>query len=156
KAWNEVIVWYSGVPTTMGLTLIGLDLALLLPAKRRESHRRMLEPVLDKRALVLLTAYNDEESIAPVVADFRRHPAVREVIVVENNSTDRTFDEAARAGARVVTEERPGYGRCVFRCFEEALADAGDELIVLCEGDMTFRAQDIDKLFTYIDHADIV
>ena len=32
----------------------------------------------------------------------------------------------------------------------------GGSLIVLCEGDMTFRAEDIEKLLAYIDHADIV
>ena len=30
------------------------------------------------------------------------------------------------------------------------------QLIVLCEGDMTFRARDLEKLLAYIDHADVV
>jgi hypothetical protein len=156
RAWNEAIVWYSGIPCTLGLALAALDLALLFPAKRRESHRRALEPVADQRVVVALTAYNDELSIARAVADFRGHPAVQRVIVVENNSRDRTFACAAGAGARVVTEHQSGYGRCVYRCFQETLADKDASLIVLCEGDMTFRAKDIDKLLAYIDHADIV
>jgi SAM-dependent methyltransferase len=36
------------------------------------------------------------------------------------------------------------------------LAQSSRDLIVLCEGDMTFRAKDLDKLLAYIDHADIV
>ena len=155
RAFNEAIVWYSGVPFTLGASLAALDLALLLPAKRRLSHRRTLEPVADRHVVVALTAYNDEASIGQAVADFRSHPLVRSVIVVDNNSRDRTFDEAARAGARVVTETKPGYGRCVYRCLEEAVADGGS-LVVLCEGDMTFRANDLEKLVAYIDHADIV
>jgi hypothetical protein len=38
----------------------------------------------------------------------------------------------------------------------EALARGDTELIVLCEGDMTFRAYDLDKLIAYAPHADIV
>jgi hypothetical protein len=155
RSWNAAIVWYSGLPTTIGVCLAGLDLALLLPAKRRESRRRVLAPVMDKRMVVALTAYNDEESIGPAVADFASHPLVKRVIVVDNNSTDRTAAIAVEAGARVVVEQEPGYGRCVYRCFKEALSEDG-ELIVLCEGDMTFRAADIEKLTAYIEHADVV
>jgi hypothetical protein len=58
-------------------------------------------------------------------------------------------------GAKVVKEMKPGYGRCVYRCFQEALAEQA-QLIVLCEGDMTFRARDLEKLLAYVDDADIV
>src|SRR5215831_8431646 len=153
--WNTTILWYSGLPTTLGVCLAGLDLALLFPAKRRESRRRILAPVLDRHVVVALTAYNDEKSIGLAVADFVSHPLVRRVIVVDNNSRDGTSEAAMQAGARVVVEKEPGYGRCVYRCFKEALSEDG-ELIVLCEGDMTFRAGDIDKLLAYIDHADVV
>lgn len=153
--WNMTILWYSGLPTTLGLCLAGLDLALLLPAKRRESRRKTLSPVLDRHVVVALTAYNDEMSIGLAVRDFLSHPLVTRVIVVDNNSRDRTSEAAAEAGARVVVEKESGYGPCVYRCLEEALSENG-ELIVLCEGDMTFRAADIDKLLAYIDHADVV
>lgn len=153
--WNTRILWYSGLPTTLGVCLAGLDLALLFPAKRRESRRRILAPVLDRHVVVALTAYNDEKSIGLAVADFVSHPLVKRVIVVDNNSRDRTSEAAMEAGARVVVEKEPGYGRCVYRCFKEALSEDG-ELIVLCEGDMTFRAGDIDKLLAYVDHADVV
>ncbi|SLM48115.1 Glycosyl transferase, family 2 [Nitrospira japonica] len=153
--WNMTILWYSGLPTTLGLCLAGLDLALLLPAKRRESRRKVLAPVLDRHVVVALTAYNDETSIGLAVADFVSHPLVTRVIVVDNNSRDRTSEAAAEAGARIVVEKEPGYGRCVYRCLKEALSEDG-ELIVLCEGDMTFRAADIDKLLAYVDHADVV
>ena len=155
RTWNAAIVWYSGIPSTVGLGLVGLDLALLLPAKRRHSLSKALEPVGHGKVVVALTAYNDEESIGQAVVDFRSHPLVRRVIVVDNNSQDKTFDIATRAGARVVKETNPGYGSCVYRCFQEAL-DEDVELIVLCEGDMTFRASDLEKLLAYIDHADIV
>ena len=107
------------------------------------------------RLIVALTAYNDEDSIAAAVADFRAHPLVDEVIVVSNNSVDATFSRAREAGATAVNEERSGYGRCVWRCFAECVARDYD-FIVLCEGDRTFRAFDLDKLVAFIAHADIV
>ena len=156
RAWNEAIIWYSGVPSTLGVVLTALDLALLLPGKRKRSRRERLEPVSDRHVVVALTAYNDEKSIGKAIADFRNHPLVRRVIVVDNDSRDNTFMVAKAAGALVVTETRPGYGSCVYRCLREALAQTELDLIVLCEGDLTFRARDLEKLLAYIDHADIV
>jgi hypothetical protein len=155
RAWNDMLIWYSGVPSTLGLGCATLDLALLLPAKRRNSRRRSVEPVIGRRVVVALTAYNDEQSIGDAVLDFRRHSSVDGVIVVDNNSRDRTFDVAMQHGAKVVKEMKPGYGHCVYRCFQEALAEQA-QLVVLCEGDMTFRARDLEKLLAYIDDADIV
>jgi len=155
RTFNQDLIWYSGVPTTVGVVLIAIDLTLLLPAKRRASLRRAL-PLADRsRLVVVLTAYNDEASIGRAVADFFSHPQVSQVLVVDNNSRDATATRAAEAGATTVTETQPGYGRCVYRCFLEALrTDA--TLIVLCEGDMTFRGSDLDKFLAYIDHADVV
>jgi len=156
RSWNAAIIWWSGLPCTLGLALAGLDLALLLPEKRRRARTAGLLPCSDRRMVVALTAYNDQESIAAAVEDFRRHPAVRRVIVVDDQSRDATAELARQAGARVAVETSPGYGRCVYRCFQEALADSDSELIVLCEGDLTFRAADLEKLVAYVDHADIV
>jgi len=138
------------------LLLAAADLAFLFPRKRQRLRRERLEPVPDRQVVVALTAYNDESSIAPAVADFKNHPLVRSVIVVDNNSKDNTSEVARRAGAIVVAETKPGYGRCVYRCLQEALGDKTADLIVLCEGDMTFRAKDLEKLLAYIDHADVV
>ena len=104
----------------------------------------------------MLTAYNDDLSIAEAVADFQLHPLVERVIVVDNNSRDRTVGARQAAGATVIMETRQGYGRCVYRCFQEALEQSSAELIVLCEGDMTFRARDLDKFLAYADHAEVV
>jgi len=132
RRWNEALVWYSGAPFTVGAGLIALDLALLLPRKRRRSQMTSLGKIVDRRVVVALTAYNDEESIAAAVADFRSHGTVSQVIVVDNNSRDGTAAAARAAGAVVVVETKPGYGRCVYRCFQEALARSDSQLIVLC------------------------
>lgn len=153
--FNYWLVWYSGIPTLMGLLLVVFDVAVLLPWKRKP---RVIEakPVAPRNITVVLTAYNDQESIGMAVREFRAHRAVSRVIVVSNNSRDQTLTRAREAGAEAVNEPHPGYGQCVYRCLQEALRAGDSEIIVLCEGDMTFRAYDIDKLLTYLPHADVV
>jgi glycosyltransferase involved in cell wall biosynthesis len=90
------------------------------------------------------------------VEDFLVHPLVERVIVVSNNSSDRTFERAEAAGAITLNESAPGYGRCVYRCLSEAAKYSDTEFVVLCEGDRTFRAYDIEKLLAYAPHADFV
>jgi len=159
QEWNQEIIWYSGIPTTLGLLLCAVDLIFMLSRKRQST--RWVEgneagelPQLP--LTVVLTAYNDEEAIGPAVKDFLQHPAVKRVIVVSNNSSDGTMERAAAAGAIVHNEPNPGYGQCVYRCYQEALNCPDAQIIVLCEGDCTFRARDIDKLLSYLPHAEIV
>lgn len=152
----EKLLWLSGFPTTVGLLLIGIDLALFLPLKRRRG-RKVLPPLPISVAItVALTAYNDELSISDAVQDFLRHPLVKRVIVVSNNSTDDTVERARDAGATVINEPCQGYGHCVYRCLAEAARCDDTDLIVLCEGDMSFRAADLDKFVAYVSHAEIV
>ncbi|KAB1072725.1 glycosyltransferase [Methylobacterium planeticum] len=151
----EALVWYSGLPILTGITLALFDLLVLLKYKKPDVAVRF-EPVRRRRVTVALTAYDDENSIGGAVADFLNHPLVERVIVVSNNSRDRTAVFAQNAGALVFDELEPGYGRCVFRCLSEAVKFTDTDFVVLCEGDSTFRAYDIEKLLAYAPHADIV
>jgi hypothetical protein len=156
RTLNESIVWYSGIPVTLGVGLALVDVLALLSRKRLDEPVRF-DPVADRHVAVTLTAYNDEASIGDAVKDFLASPFVRSLTVVSNNSSDGTMSTASDAGAIALNEPKQGYGHCVYRCLEEGLAltdNAG--LIVLCEGDMTFRAADIEKLIAYAPHADIV
>lgn len=105
---------------------------------------------------VVLTAYNDELSIHQSVVNFKSHPLVKRVIVISNNSTDNTMEKALEAGAIVHNESSQGYGPCVHRALSEGVNFTDTDLTLLCEGDMTFRAYDIDKFISYLPHADIV
>ena len=57
----------------------------------------------DKRVSVVLPAYNEELHIRTAVGDFFVPGIVDEVIVVDNNSRDRTAEEAAMTPARIVS-----------------------------------------------------
>jgi glycosyltransferase involved in cell wall biosynthesis len=139
----------------VGAAACAIDCFVLLPGKRsRESVP--FQHVENRNLTVVLTAYNDELSIGQAVEDFVAHPLVRRVLVVDNNSRDRTSEAARAAGAQVILETSPGYGKCVHRALTEGSSFADTELTLLCEGDMTFRAFDIDKFMAYIPHAQVV
>lgn len=151
---NEHVVWYSAAPVAAGLIAFAIDLRKV--AQKRSVRQFQNSPVQHVSMTVVLTAYNDELSIALAVQDFLAHPSVARVVVVSNNSTDGTERAARGAGAIVFNETTQGYGACVRRCLIEASKYSDTNVVVLCEGDMTFRAYDIDKLLSYLPHGDII
>jgi glycosyltransferase involved in cell wall biosynthesis len=66
---------------------------------------------------VIIPAYNEENSIAKVIADIPIE-IVQEVIVVNNNSNDDTEINARNAGATVLREKRAGYGYACLKGIE--------------------------------------
>src|SRR5215475_347422 len=89
-----------------------------------------------RRIAVLVPCYNEEAAIARVVADFRACLPEAVVYVYDNNSTDRTVEVAAAAGALVRRETHQGKGNVVRRMF----ADVEAEVYVLVDGDATYDA----------------
>lgn len=98
-----------------------------------------------KSVSVVIPCYNEEEGIR-VVLD-RMPGYVDEVIVVDNNCTDRTAAVAAAFGARVVTEQRKGYGYAYHGGFPHAWGD----IIATIDGDGTYPATEIARLIDYLD-----
>ena len=90
-------------------------------------------PIID----VIIPAYNEEESL-PLVLRELPHEMLREVIVCNNNSRDRTAEVAAANGATVVLETRPGYGSACLRGMQRILERPETEqpdIVVFLDGD---------------------
>jgi glycosyltransferase involved in cell wall biosynthesis len=101
---------------------------------------------------VVFPVYNEEEGLLGALHDFFGVGWVDEVVVVDNNSSDRSAEIAQSTQARVVREPRQGYGFALRRGMREAQGD----LIVLAEPDGTFLAKDVLKLLAYADDFDVV
>jgi glycosyltransferase involved in cell wall biosynthesis len=82
---------------------------------------------------VVIPALNEEEPIAAVVRDCLTTGLPNEVIVVDNGSTDRTAERAEAAGAKVIAEKTPGYGRACAAGVRSVAPDC--EIIVFLDGD---------------------
>jgi len=154
KDFIEGILWYSPIPIFVGVILfiIGLKAVSLKRSERVLTSREFANQGLT----VALTAYNDEESIASSVKDFLNHSRVRDVIVISNNSSDKTMENAKEAGAIVYNETKQGYGACVKRAMTEACLLDESGTVVICEGDQTFVANDLEKMLPYLEHSDVV
>lgn len=105
-----------------------------------------------KKISVVLPAYNEEKSIADVINSFFMTGFVDEIIAVDNNSRDNTAAEIRKTKARYIHETRQGYGYAIMRGIEEATGD----LIVACESDGTFSADDLGKFLLYSREFEVV
>lgn len=85
---------------------------------------------------ILLPCYNEGQSIAKVILDFRRVLPGHRIYVYDNNSSDDTAEQAARAGATVVSCRRQGKGNVVRQMF----ADIDSDIYLMADGDGTYDA----------------
>lgn len=88
---------------------------------------------MDKIA-VLIPCYNEAQTIAKVVRDVKNALPDAGVYVYDNNSTDKTAELAAAAGAVVRREHRQGKGNVIRRMFREIDA----ECYLMIDGDDTY------------------
>jgi glycosyltransferase involved in cell wall biosynthesis len=81
---------------------------------------------------VIIPAFNEALSIDKVIAEIPSF--VKEIIVVNNNSSDHTALAAQAAGATVLDEPRQGYG---FACLKgiDYLKDKNAEIVVFLDAD---------------------
>lgn len=91
---------------------------------------------MDKIA-VLIPCYNESQTIAKVVSDFKKSLPEAKIYVYDNCSTDHTDLIARQAGAIVRYEDKQGKGNVLRRMFREIDA----ECYILVDGDDTYPAE---------------
>ncbi len=96
--------------------------------------------------VVIIPAYNEENSIAKVIADIPK-ALINEVIVVNNNSNDDTYINARNAGASVLHEERPGYGYACLKGIEYIrLLQPSPDIVVFIDADYSDHPEEMPLL----------
>ena len=98
-------------------------------------------PIID----VIIPAFNEEKSLPKVIAEIP--DLVRHIVVANNNSSDRTGEVAALAGARVVFEAQKGYGKACLTAMDWIKNQAiQPDIVVFLDGDYSDYPEDLLEL----------
>ena len=95
---------------------------------------------------VLIPCYNESQTLAKVVKDYREALPEAVIYVYDNNSTDHTDEAAREAGAIVRYEYRQGKGNVIRSMFR----DIDAECYLMIDGDDTYPAENARSMVNHI------
>lgn len=105
-------------------------------------------PIID----IVIPAYNEEKSIGHVIDDIPRS-LVRNIIVCNNNSKDRTALVAQEKGALVVDAPHKGYGSACLAGLDHIEQETvKPDIVVFLDGDYSDHPEEMDKIVAPIIH----
>ena len=113
----------------------------------------MPKPIID----VIIPAYNEEDSIASVLNDIPKD-LVREILVCNNASKDKTAEIAKENGATVLEQPRKGYGSACLKGIEYLKNKPSTEqpqIVVFLDGDYSDHPEEMYDLVRPILEDDI-
>ena len=90
---------------------------------------------------VLLPTLNESATIVDVIEGYQE-VGLDNILVVDGGSGDDTRELAGEAGARVITQSGTGKGQAV----REAVAQVDAEFVLMADADMTYRAEDAERM----------
>lgn len=101
---------------------------------------------LQKKLTVLIPCFNEEEGIAAVIKSFPRKELeaqnyVLEILVIDNNSSDRTAEIARKCGVTVIHEPKKGKGNALRTGMFHISEDT--DYVAMLDGDDTYRPEEI-------------
>ena len=98
------------------------------------------------RISVIIPVFNEQDAIEKVIGDIPGDLSA-EIIVVDNGSTDQTAKLAAAMGARIVRENRRGYGSA---CLAGLTAVREPDIVVFLDGDYSDHPNEMSDLIAPI------
>lgn len=104
----------------------------------------LAKPIVD----VIIPARNEEAAIGKVIREIPKD-LVRDIVVCDNNSSDKTTEEALQAGATVIQQSKPGYGNACLRAIDhikQKPASLHPDIIVFLDGDYSDYPEEMNSL----------
>ncbi len=99
---------------------------------------------------VIIPAFNEQNSIGSVIRDIPKD-LVREIIVVDNNSSDETSINAKNAGATVLKQPLQGYGNACLKGIDYATnKKAKADVLVFLDADYSDFPEEMNLLLNKI------
>ena len=108
-----------------------------------------------KHITIIIPCYNEEKSIASVInsipkAKLKHLGYSHEVLVIDNNSTDKTSALAKKLGARVIHESKKGKGNAMRTGFSKISKDT--DYIIMLDGDNTYKPEEIPRMIEPLEN----
>lgn len=100
----------------------------------------------NKDIRVIIPALNEENAVGQVIREIPKG-LVKEVIVVDNNSKDNTFQVAQKSGATALIERRPGYGNACLKGINYLVdGNINPDIVVFLDGDHSDYPEEMNKI----------
>src|SRR5579871_1303307 len=118
-----------------------------------------MNPTMQKRKIaVLIPCHNEEEGVALVirnipVGELSTMGYQTDVIVIDNNSTDKTSEIAHSLGAHVIFEGKEGKGNAIRTGFKSLSNDTS--YLVMLDGDNTYKPAEIPRFIESLESGDL-
>ena len=104
----------------------------------------------EPKCVVAIPCLNEEVTISKVVRDFREQMPEADVVVIDNNSVDKTVEKARQAGAKIISVEKRGKGNVVSTVFQKLDYDC----YILVDGDDTYPPEAAREMVSIIQKGD--
>jgi glycosyltransferase involved in cell wall biosynthesis len=110
-------------------------------------------PTATPPVTLLIPAYNEENGIGPVLEAVKALGLPGEILVVDDGSTDRTFEVASASGVEVIRHDvNRGYGQSL----KSGILASQYDIIVITDADGTYPNEQIRNLLSHMRTHDMV
>lgn len=109
--------------------------------------------LLQEKILVIIPVLNEEDTITNVIKSLHSY-GLTQIMVVDNGSTDKSVEKSINAGATVILEPIPGYGRACWRGIQNTPVNF--DWILFCDGDGSDDLKDLPKFLEATNKYDLI
>ena len=109
---------------------------------------------MKKKLTIIIPCYNEEKGIGKVIQAIPKKELAKKgygvhILVVDNNSQDKTAEIAKKCGAECIFEERQGKGYAIRTAIKHVSQDT--DLVVMLDGDNTYDPKEMLRLIEPLD-----
>lgn len=106
----------------------------------------------NKKISLVVPVYNEEENLENFLNEVKKIQVFDEILVVDNNSTDKSKEIIQNSNVIYLFEKIQGYGAALYT----GLRNCKNDLICLIEPDGSFNPKEIENFIPYLNNYDCV